>query len=409
MKNRCNEIAQADPHANFYVEPHTDAPQQIIEHLESLGFEVIEAFAEEYPEKPEEPTKEEYGLLDTDGNGEGNEEFQEAMEYYREELEEYGQSLEQIEAMLADGRAVSMYLVDGMEIVPHYRLVGKASVGGAAESGGMAGVGTSAGNNGATPAKPELTIAELEAKDKRNKEISIENAVEDVKRFIREQPTATTGFTDIEEQAIYWIMLAQLRRENFKQLGFDDERWYLTDKQTAEIAASLTEEQKTLIRRDFLLYHLTNTMGVNQKSEYLLAFSALHFPTETAAIRKTYDDTYAKRHASIEQRILLINAKAQKEQQTEAAKAEVDGASQPAAEAGIAASTGNDTAPEKIAGAKRPRPAAGPIHEPNDPFDPDEKPEVTIKVPNGTPGVTIEIEPQEEEHRIDVVQVDEAA
>ena len=68
-----------------------------------------------------------------------------------------------------------------------------------------------------------VQIAELEKKDKRNKEIATENTVDDVKRVIKEIDTTETKFGADEDRMMYFFLLSSLRKENYAAIGIDKE------------------------------------------------------------------------------------------------------------------------------------------------------------------------------------------
>jgi ParB family chromosome partitioning protein len=99
-------------------------------------------------------------------------------------------------------------------------------------------------------------------------------------------------------------MLEDVKREHFTQLlGSPTENWHLNDEQKFQIINSLTEEQKTLISRDFLIKHLSNTFGVSKKSYLMLEFARLHFPEALAETENKYNAVYQKRHERITEQL----------------------------------------------------------------------------------------------------------
>jgi ParB family chromosome partitioning protein len=77
----------------------------------------------------------------------------------------------------------------------------------------------------------------------------------------------------------------------------------LSDEEKIQIINSLTEEQKTVIRRDFLVKHLSDAFGVSKKSYLMLEFARLHFPEALAETENRYNEVYAKRHERITERL----------------------------------------------------------------------------------------------------------
>jgi hypothetical protein len=97
-----------------------------------------------------------------------------------------------------------------------------------------------------------------------------------------------------------------LRRANYKAAGLTDNDYFrMTDKKKLEHIATLTEEQKTVIRRDFLHYNLTERTTTVSSTEgtMMLAFAKLHLPGQTAIIETSLKEQYDKKNARLDERI----------------------------------------------------------------------------------------------------------
>lgn len=175
----------------------------------------------------------------------------------------------------------------------------------------------------------EQLIADLTAKKKRNNELADEKTAEGLKELLRTEHLTQSAFTADEETAMYFFMLSKLRRHNYKAIGLKENDYYgyLTDEKKLKIASSLTEEQKTVVRRDYLYSYLTdrtNTVA-DAKGGMLLAFSKQHLPEKTEAIVTTHKEDYSKKNARLDERIAGLkkaekkakaDAKAKKSKQT---------------------------------------------------------------------------------------------
>lgn len=153
----------------------------------------------------------------------------------------------------------------------------------------------------------EQLIADLTAKKKRNNELADEKTAEGLKELLRTEQLPQSEFTADEETAMYFFMLSKLRRHNYKVVGLKENDYYgyLTDEKKLKIASSLTEEQKTVVRRDYLYSHLTDgtrTVG-DEKGGMLLAFSKQHLPEKTEEIVSTHKEDYSKKNARLDERI----------------------------------------------------------------------------------------------------------
>lgn len=166
----------------------------------------------------------------------------------------------------------------------------------------------------------EQLISDLTAKKKRNTELQAEKTAEGVKELLRTDELPQSAFTADEETAMYFFMLSKLRRSHYKAIGLKENDYYgLTDEKKLQIASTLTEEQKTVIRRDYLYSHLTertNTVA-DTKGGLLLAFAKQHLPKKTAEIEATHAEDYGKKNARLDERIAGLK-KAEKQAKADA-------------------------------------------------------------------------------------------
>ena len=203
----------------------------------------------------------------------------------------------------------------------------------------------------------EQIIKELAAKKERNDELKAEKTAEGLKELLRTEQIPQSAFTPDEETAMYFFMLSKLRRSHFPAIGLKENDYYgLTDEKKLKIAGSLTEEQKTVIRRDYLYSHLTdrtNTVA-NTQGSMLQAFASQHLPEKTAGIISAQAEEYGKKNARLDERIAGLKkaekkakaeAKAKKTEQTaEAGKATATKKAEPKPEATVP----KKATPEKV-------------------------------------------------------------
>lgn len=149
-------------------------------------------------------------------------------------------------------------------------------------------------------------IAELEKKNKRNKEIATENTVDDVKRVIKEIDTTETKFGADEDRMMYFFLLSFLRKENYAAVGIDKECDYLKDEEKMNVIANLTTKTKAIIRRDFLIANFKDAFRNNGTAALLLDFAKKHMPEELADITNKYNEVYDKRHKRIEEKKIAL-------------------------------------------------------------------------------------------------------
>lgn len=275
IASETNRMLSDKPNIGICVAPNSFASAEVVDNLSDTGYEIYEMVANPLPVEPQKPLPERF---------ESETEYQEAEILYETNLQEYRLHSKQIETMVEQGTA--QLLVDVSKRKPEmcYRIVSETEI--------------------QSPVETD-TVEKLHSQDRRNKEIAIEKGVEDVKCLVRENTIPNIEFQQLEERLIYHIMLFSLRKENFAKLRFNTQIG-LTDKEKDGIIASLTDEQKNIIKRDFIIKHLTDTSADRGLSHLLLEFATLHFPEKVKQIKELHNDNYRKKHIRIEERIREI-------------------------------------------------------------------------------------------------------
>lgn len=228
-----------------------------------------------YPTAPTEPQASEYKKP---------EEYDKAQEKYGKEQEKYIKQTAHLEELKEQGKIRAYAKIGDSNVRMYYKEVATKD----------------------TKTNEQL-ISDLTAKKKRNNELADEKTAEGLKELLRTEQLPQSAFTADEETAMYFFMLSKLRRHNYKAVGLKENDYYgyLTDEKKLKIASSLAEEQKTIVRRDYLYSHLTDstrTVG-DEKGGMLLAFSKQHLPEKTEEIVATYKEDYGKKNARLDERI----------------------------------------------------------------------------------------------------------
>lgn len=163
-------------------------------------------------------------------------------------------------------------------------------------------------------------IARLEEKKIRNTELAHEKTIEAVRQIVRDEEIAPTPFTRLEDNILYYIMLGSLRHDHLAAVGFP-KAYYLTSEQKIAVVNALTDEQRDLITRDFLVKSLTSDIGFDKTGKQLLMeFAALHHKEKYEVVKAQFDEEYTKRNDRLDERIAV--AEAQEKAKTKAAKKE---------------------------------------------------------------------------------------
>jgi len=148
-------------------------------------------------------------------------------------------------------------------------------------------------------------IGDLKDKDKRNAELKVINTVEDVKTNIFGSDYDLSKFEEIplEERMMYFYMLDSLTTKHTKQLFKGNT--YARDEQKLEVIANLTDEQKLMIKRDYIVsklkHHAYSHNSVHSK--LLIEYSLQHFQEKTTSYIQKYEEVYQKRKVGIDSKI----------------------------------------------------------------------------------------------------------
>ncbi|WP_418698183.1 ParB/RepB/Spo0J family partition protein [Bacteroides sp.] len=261
-----------------------------LQKLDKKGHEIKEldynVSAREFPKAPEAPKKEQYTQP---------KEYEQAVQTFERRNEEYAQKVEELNRKKEEGRIKTYVKVGQTEPELCYVEINKKET-------------------------APVTIGTLQERDKRFNQLAIEKIVADTKKIVRENDYPESPFTQYEDGMIYFAMLTQLQRKHFSLFGIKDQPFALDKKQRMKIVAKLTDAQKTVIKRDFIIHYLCeNGYGDNNASKLLRDFANMHFPDQYGLAKATHEEEYQKRHERLEERIKEMK-KAEKKTAKEAEK-----------------------------------------------------------------------------------------
>ena len=277
LKEKAMQIVQQQPDITLCSDPYF-TNETTVERLIASGYDV-ETINNciTFPKSPIVPLIEDY---------DNSEDYEEALKDYEEEQADYIEICNEISRRNEAGEITLYAKIGERDITLCYVEKTAAQI---AESDKAA-------------QTIAAQIAELEQKDKRNKEIAAENIVDDVKKVIREIDTTETKFGADEDRMMYFFLLSSLRKENYAAVGIDKECDYLKDEEKMDVIANLTAKTKAIIRRDFLIANFKDAFRNNGSAALLLDFAKKHMPEELADITNKYNEVYEKRHIRLEEK-----------------------------------------------------------------------------------------------------------
>ncbi|MDR1181624.1 MAG: ParB/RepB/Spo0J family partition protein [Bacteroidales bacterium] len=274
----CKSAIEKCPGTEIGQPPYGTAENEnVFVKLSEQGYAVSKTHINRYPQKPEEPKAEDF---------ENRADYEEAQSEYYSRYAEYTEAGDEVEQLFLDGKAQPVVTVSANEVITGYVLLPEEET--------------------QAPAGETDVVRKVEKQDTRNREIAVENIVDDTRKDIRETELSQSDFTEFEDKLLYFAMLEDLKREHFALFTEDSDKWHLSDEEKITIINNLTEEQKTVIRRDFLIKHLSDAFGLSKKSYLMLEFARLHFPEKLAETENRYNEVYTKRHERITERLTAL-------------------------------------------------------------------------------------------------------
>lgn len=295
LKEKAMQIVQQQPDITLCRDPYF-TNETTVERLIASGYDV-ETINNciTFPKSPIVPLIEDY---------DNSEDYEEALKDYEEEQADYIEICNEISRRNEAGEITLYAKIGERDITLCYVEKTAAQIAGSDKAAQTI----------------AAQIAELEQKDKRNKEIAAENIVDDVKKVIREIDTTETKFGADEDRMMYFFLLSSLRKENYAAVGIDKECDYLKDEEKMDVIANLTAKTKAIIRRDFLIANFKDAFRNNGSAALLLDFAKKHMPEELADITNKYNEVYEKRHIRLEERKAALLEQTEETEQPQSEK-----------------------------------------------------------------------------------------
>ncbi len=247
--------------------------ESAVEELTAKGYEVeVISYCQSCPVAPTAPNQDDYTTT---------EEYEEAVAEYNEECIEFSADSTEIAEKYQDGRIKIYARIETKGVALYY---------------------VTLDNSNSTDGS-QTALEKLQTQDARFKEIAIEKTIDDTKKLVSEVNVSVGELSAIEETMVYFAMLKKLRRENFAKVGLSQNTHYLSDTERFEVCQRLTEEIKTIIKRDFILDTLKDAQRGNSTATMLTLYAQQHTPDKHNEIQATHNEVYEKRHARINEKI----------------------------------------------------------------------------------------------------------
>jgi ParB family chromosome partitioning protein len=186
----------------------------------------------------------------------------------------------------------------------HYRSSGAA---GSDKSSGNKSSDTKTVMSDTTTDKPDL-LATLQEKDRKNREEALQKVIDEAKDLIRNTDIPPVAITPFEEALLNFVMLEHLDQRHYDVFGIIEGQ-SMTEDIRLGLYTKLTEEQKNMLKRDFLIKHTVRITGISKRTALLIELAKLHFPDEMAVAEHTQNEEYEKKLKVINEQIDKINSK----------------------------------------------------------------------------------------------------
>ena len=153
----------------------------------------------------------------------------------------------------------------------------------------------------------ETPLTKLQNQDLRNAEIRDEKTVADIKELVKGLSPTEGDFTAFEDKLTYFTMLKEVRKEHFNLMGVRiDGQYFLSDEDKVRIINNLTEDVKTIIRREFILSTFKDAFRDDATAVLLKEYTRQHAPEKLVEIEQQHIEVYKKRHLRIVEKIGAI-------------------------------------------------------------------------------------------------------
>jgi hemerythrin len=99
-----------------------------------------------------------------------------------------------------------------------------------------------------------------------------------------------------------FVMLPCLKPKHYEFFGIPEGQT-ITEEIRFNLHNSMSDAQKNVLKREFLLYWMVQTLRIDKKSALLLEWVKFHFPDEMAEIEHVHNEEYQKQHEIIRAQI----------------------------------------------------------------------------------------------------------
>jgi len=328
MIDEIRELRETYPQAVIIEPLYQPTNNTVKAEIFEMGYEILHCDFDLLPDYPEAVSPEDF---------DEKEDFEEAQNDYNEELQRYDEEMREIKEGIENGISQYCIVISMNEVFLAYCLIenveeAKEELESDTEEEPVAEEIENANNSenhipvvNFEKKRKEVTKKiereiksfkdDLEKKDNRNKEIAIENTIDDTKGIITDCDYKNKPFADIENEMFYYFMFDSVFPSYLPLFGIKDDKHYVTADEKMKAVANLNEEQKTVIKRCYIQKHLDRSYRTNESYKYLFDFARLHNGDKFNAIEKKYNEVYAKRKIKLNESLDIFEFQKNKEKE----------------------------------------------------------------------------------------------
>jgi hypothetical protein len=153
-----------------------------------------------------------------------------------------------------------------------------------------------------------VTANALGRKDRKNREEALCKIIGDAKKLVKSVDIPPAPLTPFEDALVCYIMLACLDFRHYEFFGIPEGQSIPEDVRL-NLYGSLSEEQKNVLKRDYLIEIMVQGNGITKRAALLIELAKHHFPNEMAEIENTYNEEYLKKQAVIREQMEKLQTK----------------------------------------------------------------------------------------------------
>ena len=271
----CKVMQEHYSNMDVCITPYDKLDEDTRKNLEEQGVEVKTVIATDYPVAPVAPQRESFQT---------EQDFQKAKDEYKIEVLAHNSDVDEIEAKIEEGELKRLiYIGDNNPKLCYIPVA---------------------------PDPKKDPLKALQEEDEANKRQAKNAVVRELIQLLKTCEIPQGAFSEFEDQAVFYFMLDSLNSSHYHLFGITDATLkYLPDDTKYTICKSLTSDQKAVIRRDFLIRHLTKGTDSNAGTTLLISFAKLYFPQKLEDISGKYTNSYNIKYQKLKKQMEALKSK----------------------------------------------------------------------------------------------------